>query len=194
MYARWSEDILVELSRTLTRRFGKTPANGRYREAAMRGFFPNALVHGYGPLISQLTNHPKVRHVLPAALTCRADHLATFNLRDFPSEAGERITVVGQPAFLKTLLKLERSTTNKRINEQAAAIGFSAEMSLDRLAQSVPAFVEFVRDCALPGIEELANIAGHRSVSDPLSIRGRAHSLASRTPIRKIQRRPAISI
>jgi hypothetical protein len=31
--ARWSEDILVEMSRTLVRRFAKTPENARYRPA-----------------------------------------------------------------------------------------------------------------------------------------------------------------
>ena len=48
--AGWSEDILGEMSRTLVRRFAKTPANARYREAAMRKVFPHALVYGYEPL------------------------------------------------------------------------------------------------------------------------------------------------
>ena len=100
--ARWSEDILVEMSRTLVRRFAKTPANARYREAAMRKFFPHALVHGYQPLISKMGNHPKDRHVLAAALACKADYLVTFNLRDFPATAGDLTTVVGPSAFLKT--------------------------------------------------------------------------------------------
>ncbi len=60
---RWSEDILAEVSRALIRRFAKAPAKARYREAAMRGFFPNAMVEGYGPLIGQMRNHPKDRHV-----------------------------------------------------------------------------------------------------------------------------------
>lgn len=33
------------------RGFGKSPANARYREEAMRKFFPHALVEGYEPLI-----------------------------------------------------------------------------------------------------------------------------------------------
>ena len=51
--ARWSEDIPGEMSRTLVRRFAKTPANAQYREAAMRKVFPHALVYGYEPLVSQ---------------------------------------------------------------------------------------------------------------------------------------------
>ncbi len=50
------------------RRFAKTLANARYREAAMRKFFPHALVNSDQPLISQMGNHPKDRHVLAAAL------------------------------------------------------------------------------------------------------------------------------
>ncbi len=143
--ARWSEDILGEMSRTLVRRFAKTPANARYREAAMRKFFPHALVCGYEPLVSQMGNHPKDRHVLAAALTCKADYLVTFNLRDFPAMAGDHTAVVGPSAFLKTLWKLDRSAIDVRLREQAAAIGFGVEELLDRLAQSIPAFVELLR-------------------------------------------------
>jgi predicted nucleic acid-binding protein len=143
--ARWSEDILVEISRTLVRRFAKTPADARYREAAMRKFFPHALVYGYQPLISQMGNHPKDRHVLAAALACKADYLVTFNLRDFPATAGDLTTVVGPSAFLKTLWKHDRSAIEGRLRDQADAIGFGVEELLDRLAQSVPAFVELLR-------------------------------------------------
>jgi hypothetical protein len=132
------------MSRTLVRRFAKTPANARYREAAMRKFFPHALVHGYQPLIKQMGNHPKDRHVLAAALAGKADYLVTFNLRDFPATVGE-LTVVGPSAFLKTLWKLDRSAIEARLREQADAIGFGVEELLERLAQSVPAFVELVR-------------------------------------------------
>ena len=143
--ARWSEDILAEMSRTLIRRFAKAPAKARYREAAMRSFFPHALVEGYQPLIGQMQNHPKDRHVSAAALACKADYLVTFNLRHFPAAASDFTTVVGPSHFLKTLWKLDRSTIEGRLREQAAAIGFGAEELLDRLAQSVPAFVELLR-------------------------------------------------
>jgi hypothetical protein len=59
-----SEEILAEMSRTLVRRFAKSPAKARYRETAMRSFFPQAMVDGHQPLIDQMRNHPKDRHVL----------------------------------------------------------------------------------------------------------------------------------
>ena len=111
----------------------------------MRKFFPHALVHVYQPLISQMSNHPKDRHVLAAALACRADYLVTFNLRDFPATAGDLTRVVGPSAFLKTLWKLDRSGIEGRLREQAEAIGFGVDELLDRLAQSVPSFVELLQ-------------------------------------------------
>lgn len=144
-HARWSEQILEEMSRTLVHRFAKSSARARYREAAMRRFFPHALVDGYDSLIHQMANHPKDRHVLAAALACKADYLVTFNLRDFPPSAGEQTTIVGPSAFLKTLWRLDRSAIEVCLREQAETIGLRVDELLDRLALSVPAFVELLR-------------------------------------------------
>ena len=143
---RWSEEILAEMSRVLVRKFAKSPAKSRYRETVMRSFFPNAMVEGYEPLVGQVRNHPKDRHVLAAALACQADYLVTFNLRDFPASAGEATAVVGPSAFLKGLWKLEASVILTRLEEQAGAIGASKDELLDRLPLSVPSFVELVRN------------------------------------------------
>lgn len=142
---RWSDEILLEMSRVLVRRFAKAPAKALYREASMRSFFPRALVDGFQPLIGEMQNHPKDRHVLAAALACNADYLVTFNLRDFPSAAVKSTTIVGPSAFLKTLWRLDASAVGSRLQEQADAVGFHWDELLDRLAQSVPAFVELVR-------------------------------------------------
>lgn len=103
------------------------------------------MVAGYEPLIDQMRNHPKDRHVLAAALACHADYLVTFNLKDFPAVAGASTTVVGPSAFLNLLWKRDRSIVAVRLLEQADAIGVSVDLLLDRLAQSVPAFVELAR-------------------------------------------------
>jgi hypothetical protein len=44
---RWTNEILAEVTRTLVGRFGKTPEKAHYREAAMREFFPHAIVENY---------------------------------------------------------------------------------------------------------------------------------------------------
>jgi hypothetical protein len=37
----------------------------------MREFFPDSLVENYEPLVREMENHPKDRHVLAAAVACR---------------------------------------------------------------------------------------------------------------------------
>jgi hypothetical protein len=56
-----------------------------------------------------MKNHPKDRHVLAAAIACRADYLVTFNLKDFapvPADA-HGVAVIGPSTFLKELAALE---------------------------------------------------------------------------------------
>jgi predicted nucleic acid-binding protein len=150
--ARWSDGVLAEVTRTLMNRFGKSPEKARYREAAMREFFRDALVTDYDALIGQMRNHPKDRHVLAAAVTCKADFLVTFNLRDFPVNASPgQPAVVGPAEFLKGLWQMDPYLVEERIREQAEAIGISPETLLDKLARSVPGFVEVVRDRSKSG-------------------------------------------
>ena len=66
--ARWTDAILGEVTRTLEHHFGKSPEKARYRETAMREFFPGSLVCDYERLIPEMENHPKDRHVLAAAV------------------------------------------------------------------------------------------------------------------------------
>lgn len=102
----WSKHILAELRRNLVKAGAKQEAV-EHRLAEMTAYFPDALVTGYEGLIDSMTNHPKDRHVLAAAVAGRADILVTENLRDFSAEAAERyeITVCGQDEFLLGLLE-----------------------------------------------------------------------------------------
>lgn len=145
--ARWTEEILAEVTRTLVHRFGKTREKALYRESAMREFFPDSMVANYEPLVAQMTNHPKDRHVLAAAVACRADYLVTFNLKHFstPSAQTDNVTVIGPSAFLKQMARADREVVCERMHQQAAAIGVSIDDLLDRLAGSVPGFVSILR-------------------------------------------------
>jgi hypothetical protein len=146
--ARWSEHILAEVTRNLIGRFGKSPEKARYRESAMRKFFPDSLVRDYEPLISEMKNHPKDRHVLAAGVASRAGYVVTFNLKDFPSEAVGKydIAAIGPSAFLKQLLVQDRALVKERLRDQASAIGIPINQLLDRLAASVPGFVSAFRE------------------------------------------------
>jgi hypothetical protein len=83
----WTEAILEEMTRNVV-------ADGRAtaeRVAAMRDqmalAFPDALIEGYEPLVPSMTNDPKDRHVLAAAVRANIGLIVTDNLRDFPGAA-----------------------------------------------------------------------------------------------------------
>jgi hypothetical protein len=70
--------------------------------------FPDGLITGYEALIAQMTNHPKDRHVLAAAVRGGAEVLVTENLRDFPGDSVRPfdLEVVTQDTFLLDQLDL----------------------------------------------------------------------------------------
>lgn len=80
----WSADIHEEWIENLLE---NNPALSRQRleitRQKMDAYFPGALIAGYEPLIPQLTNDPKDRHVLAAAIQGNAAYIVTRNLRDF---------------------------------------------------------------------------------------------------------------
>lgn len=144
---RWTDEILAEMTRTLVIKFGKARDKALYRETAMRDFFRDSLVKDYEPLIERMTNHPKDRHVLAAAVACRADYLVTFNLKHFPPRyvGAHELTVIGPSTFLKQLAATNPAIVEERLCDQAKAIGVSLDELLNRLAGLVPGFVSLFR-------------------------------------------------
>lgn len=92
----WSDQVLGEVERNLPK-LGVSPENARHRIAVMRERFPDALVTGYESLIDSMTNHPKDRHVLAAAVRANAEILVTSNIKDFPRK---RATPMTSESFL----------------------------------------------------------------------------------------------
>jgi len=109
----------------------------------MRDFFRDSLVKDYEQLIERMTNHPKDRHVLAAAVACRADYLVTFNLKHFSldSVGTHGLTVIGPSTFLKQLVAINPAIVEERLCDHAKAIGVSIDDLLSRLAGSVAGFV-----------------------------------------------------
>jgi hypothetical protein len=77
---------LTELRRNLVDR-GIPLERVDRRIAYMTRSFPDALVTRYESLIDGMTNDPKDRHVLAAAVRANAEVLVTFNISDFPESA-----------------------------------------------------------------------------------------------------------
>jgi len=84
---KWSDQIMVEVTRTLQENFGLSPQKAMHRESEIRRYFPEAWIDGYEDLIPTMTNHPKDRHVLAAAARAGAKVIVTYNLKDFPGSS-----------------------------------------------------------------------------------------------------------
>ncbi len=105
----WSADIMAELERNLVSKAGLTHASAGYRLDQMQRAFPHAMVTGYESLLPVLTNHPKDRHVLAAAVRGGAAQIVTANLKDFsPTAVAEfEIEAIHPDEFLLNQLDLD---------------------------------------------------------------------------------------
>ena len=90
--------------------------------AQMVDHFPGAMVIGHHSLIKSMTNHPKDRHVLAAAVRGRADLIVTQNMSDFPlsSVAPYDVEVTTQDSFLLDQLDLDRSAVRRALTRQVS--------------------------------------------------------------------------
>jgi predicted nucleic acid-binding protein len=117
----WSPAILTELRDALVER-GHDVQAVEHRIRQMLRTFPDAEVTGYEPLIPSMTNHPKDRHVLAAAVRGDAAIIVTFNLSDFPAEAlaPYDIEAVHVDDFLLDQLDLHPGATLKALKAQVS--------------------------------------------------------------------------
>ncbi len=81
---RWSPLILAEVERNLVENAGVDAGRAAAMIALMRLHFPDAEVSPPDELVAAMTNHPKDRHVLAAAVHAQCDLLVTDNVKDFP--------------------------------------------------------------------------------------------------------------
>ena len=93
----WSDLILVEVKRTMTGKLGMPEDRVTARLDQMNQAFPGATVTGFEHLIPSMTNHPKDRHVLAAAIEGGASTIVTANITDFPSRATDPYGVRADP-------------------------------------------------------------------------------------------------
>ncbi len=88
---RWTDQILHEVSSSIKRR---QPEDRHDRVdrliSRLSAAFPEACITGHEDLIPVMTNHPKDRHVLAAAVKDNVDVIVTDNKQDFPAESYRR--------------------------------------------------------------------------------------------------------
>jgi predicted nucleic acid-binding protein len=148
---RWSPDILAELKHVLQKRRALSEEKALKRIGYMCSAFPEANVVGYEGLIRSMRNHEKDRHVLAAAVKCKADAIITFNVKDFPSDSVEdyEIQVLTPDEFLVHQFHLGRLLVVRKVTDHILPL--SLKHPLRPLSVLVPRFCELLRT-ELPNI------------------------------------------
>lgn len=108
--AKWTEEILDEVSRNLVKNLPDiTPEKVERLRRLMVGAVRDCLVRGYEPLIEALhLPDPDDRHVVAAALRAKAQVIVTDNTKDFPADylAGWDIDVKTADEFVLDQISL----------------------------------------------------------------------------------------
>lgn len=152
---RWSERILEEAERNVKlSRPDADAARISRRFQAMRESFEEAMVSEYEAIEAVMTNHPKDRHVLAAAVRGKADVIVTINLSDFPPESCEPydIEVQHPDEFLCYQWELDEASMSfavERRLEDYSNPPLSLAQFLQYLQPHVPQFCEMVRTSEL---------------------------------------------
>lgn len=142
----WSDQVLHEVERTLPQvSSAMTEEKARRRVAVMRTQFRDAQVTDYESLIPSMTNDPKDRHVLAAAVRGGAALIVTANTKDFPPETVEPydIEVATPDEFLLDQLDLYPRQTLQSLRDIVAARHRPPETLpsfLTQLTKTVPEF------------------------------------------------------
>jgi predicted nucleic acid-binding protein len=105
---KWSDMIFDEVKKSLLQR-GKPFEKIEARLQKMDAAFPDASVTGFQHLISDMhLPDSKDRHVLAAAIACRAEQIVTNNIKDFPKNELQKynIEAVTADTFLLNALDL----------------------------------------------------------------------------------------
>ncbi len=121
---RWTDQILQEMSRNAKKKVPEARHDRIDRVVAKTNqAFPEARVTGYEDLIPSMTNHPKDRHVLAAAVAAGADLIVTSDVKHFPRSACEPYNTDIQPPdeFLCYQWEL-RSSSRRASGENRAKV------------------------------------------------------------------------
>lgn len=148
----WSERILDEMVRNLVETDRATEDAARRRARLMGETFEAADVpaSAIAKLEPSMTNDPKDRHVLAAAVAAGAQVIVTCNLSDFPNDACEPFGIEARhpDEFLMNLYELAPDKVRAVVEEQAAALTgpvMTVDEVLDALSDAVPNFADAVR-------------------------------------------------
>jgi predicted nucleic acid-binding protein len=143
---RWTDDILRELRSTLLR-MGYSEAQAQRRITAMDTAFDDAKVTGHDDLVGSMTNDPKDRHVLAAAVRGGAHAIITANIRHFPppSLLPYDVAAITPDDFLIHQFHLNEELLREKLAAQASSRGVELPALLDRLQRHAPNCTRLLR-------------------------------------------------
>jgi predicted nucleic acid-binding protein len=146
---RWKTGILDELRRVL-RKMEYSNTQAERRIAAMRAAFEDACVTGYEELAASMTNDPKDRHVLAAAVRAGAHAILTENVKHFPERSVEShdIDVLTPDQFLAHQFHLNRDLLEEQLCGQAKARGIPYDGLARRLRKWAPSLPKLLLESA----------------------------------------------
>lgn len=138
----WSNAILEEVRRTHVDKLGWESGLADYFQTEVRRFFPDAITDDYEHIVPRLTNDPKDRHVLAAAIRAGSSLIVTFNLKDFPPEslAGWGVEATHPQDYLLVLYELDPTQVIQRVAKIAGQRDETQFDTLVELGKSCPAF------------------------------------------------------
>jgi len=120
---KWTETIHEEWMGSLIKfRRDISPDSLNAAKIAMNIAFPDANVGGFDQIITEiLLPDTKDRHVLAAAITAGAEHLVTFNTRDFPKPYLETFGIrpLHPDEFISELIQENSDQCMLAINNQS---------------------------------------------------------------------------
>lgn len=144
----WSAEVMAETRRTQVEKLGWSPDLADSFQAKAREAFPDAEVADYESLLPALTNDPKDRHVLAAAIRGNCPLILTFNLKHFPAEALKpwNICASHPQDYLLILYEMERQQVTAVLGEIAGKRKIEVQDVLIRLGKTLPAFAQRLLD------------------------------------------------
>jgi predicted nucleic acid-binding protein len=139
---KWSPQILEELRRTLAK-FSFSPRQIERRVRTMTEAFPDSLVQSFDDLIPAMTNNPKDRHVLAAAVECGAHAIVSDNQRHFPiaSLRPYKLECMTVDSFLAHQFRIAPEPFIGILREQASDIKWTLPELLSKHVPSLPRII-----------------------------------------------------
>lgn len=138
----WSAEVLAEVRRTHSEKLGWPQDLVDSFQVQVRKAFPEAEIAGYENLVSGLSNDPKDRHVLAAAIRGACPLILTFNLKHFPAKALAQWSIeASHPQdYLLVLYEMEPKQVIGCLGEIAGRRKLEIEDVLIRLGRTLPSF------------------------------------------------------